>query len=155
MPLALAAERYLRGLVLDGPLGPGMLAPLEEIARHLGISRQPVRDAAARLADDGVLEILQQVGCRVPHPTPAVVADFSRLFAATEAVVVRLGEPERRTPDEATAFVGTGSPCVCSSGPRALASVGHRCERFSPLMDWSPQFACAKVGDSPAAQPAL
>jgi DNA-binding GntR family transcriptional regulator len=115
MPLALAAERYLRGLVLDGPLGPGMSVPLEEIARHLGISRQPVRDAAARLAADGLLEILPQVGCRVPHPAPAVVADFFRLFAATEAVVVRLGA-ERRTPDEAAAFAHLATTLEAEAG---------------------------------------
>jgi DNA-binding GntR family transcriptional regulator len=89
--------------VLDGPFGPGMSVPLEDIARHLGISRQPLRDAAARMAAGGLLEILPQVGCRVPRPAPSVVADFFRLFAATEAIVVRLGA-ERRTPDEAASF---------------------------------------------------
>jgi DNA-binding GntR family transcriptional regulator len=103
LPLAQAAERYLRLLVLDGPLGPGMTVRVEEIAQHLGISRQPIRDAATRLASDGMLEIVPQVGCRVPHPIPSVVADFFRLFAAAEAVVVRFGA-ERRTLDEAHAF---------------------------------------------------
>jgi DNA-binding GntR family transcriptional regulator len=55
------------------------------------------------LAADGLLEILPQVGCRVPHPDPGVVADFFRLFAAAEATVVRLGA-ERRTAGEAHDF---------------------------------------------------
>jgi DNA-binding GntR family transcriptional regulator len=120
----------LRLLVLDGPLRPGVIAPIGEIARRLETSWQPIRDAAARLATDGLLEIVPQVGCRVPFPTPAVVADFFLLFPAAEALVARLGA-ERRTPDEARAFsnlaqaleiaaAAAGGPADCDPRYRAI-----------------------------------
>jgi DNA-binding GntR family transcriptional regulator len=128
LPLAQVAERNLRLLVLDGPLRPGVIAPIGEIARRLETGRQPIRDAAARLATDGLLEIVPQIGCRVPFPAPAVVADFFLFFAAAEALVARLGA-ERRTPDEARAFnlaqaleieAAAGGPADCDPRYRAI-----------------------------------
>jgi len=108
---------------------PGAIAPIGEIARRLETGRQPIRDAAARLATDGLLEIVPQIGCRVPFPAPAVVADFFLLFAAAEALVARLGA-ERRTPDEARAFnlaqaleieaAAAGGPADCDPRYRAI-----------------------------------
>lgn len=88
--LAEAADQYLRELVLDGPLASGAPVPIEEIALRLGVSRQPVRDAVNRMAADGLLEVIPQVGCRVARPDAGRVADFFRLFAAVEAVVAAL-----------------------------------------------------------------
>lgn len=96
--LADAAESYLKELVLDGPLISGSVVPIDDIAKQLGVSRQPVRDAVNRLASDGLLEVLPQVGCRVARPDATRAADFFRLFGSVEGVVAALAA-ERRQPD--------------------------------------------------------
>src|ERR1041384_4839568 len=65
------AYAYLKGLLLGGGLDPGDQISSEGVGRVLSISRAPVTDAIRRLAVEGLLEILPQVGCRVVRPGPA------------------------------------------------------------------------------------
>jgi DNA-binding GntR family transcriptional regulator len=44
-------------------------------------------EALRRLATEGLVEIIPQVGCRVPVYSDADVADFSALFAGMEGAV--------------------------------------------------------------------
>jgi DNA-binding GntR family transcriptional regulator len=69
----------------------------------LQVSRQPAMEAVKRLAADGFVTILPQIGCRVVQPEPDHVADFYRLFASSEGLIARLAA-ERRTEVEAEAF---------------------------------------------------
>lgn len=111
-PPALAAQyphlhdralAYLKGLLLDGGLEPGDLVSTESVAQTLGISRAPTTDAVKRLASEGFLLILPQIGCRVPTPRADEVADFYDLFSRSEGLITRLAA-ERRTTEEAAEF---------------------------------------------------
>ena len=95
------AIAYLRSLLLDGGLDPNHLISTDEVAQALRISRAPVTDAIKRLAQDGFLTVMPQVGCRVHAPQPQEVADFYRIFAKSEAVVNAIAA-ERRTPAQAS-----------------------------------------------------
>lgn len=97
------AYAYLKALLLDGGLEPGEQISSDGVGRALAVSRAPVSDAIRRLAMDGLLEVVPQVGCRVVTPVPAEVADFYELFAATEAVIAGFAAV-RRTDGQATAF---------------------------------------------------
>ena len=97
------ALAYLRGLLLDGGLEPDRRISTEEVARRLGISRAPATDAVKRLARDGFLEIVPQVGCRVRAPQSAEVEDFYELFSRSEALITGLAAA-RRTDDQAQSF---------------------------------------------------
>ena len=86
--------------------------------RALSISRAPVSDAIRRLAVEGLLEILPQVGCRVVLPVPAEVKDLYEVFGATEGVIARLAA-ERRSATEADDFrrrCATPASCGRPSG---------------------------------------
>jgi DNA-binding GntR family transcriptional regulator len=52
-------------------------------------------EAMKRLAHEGFLEILPQVGCRVATPSVSDVHDFFTLFAAVEGCVTRLAAERR------------------------------------------------------------
>ena len=101
--LADRAYAYVKGLILDGGRDAGDLLPVEAVARILNASRQPVRDAMNRLASEGLVQVIPQVGCRVTVPDADEVADFYQLFAASEAVLAALAA-ERRTHEEASAL---------------------------------------------------
>lgn len=97
------AYAYLKGLLLRGGLDPGDRISSDGVGRVLSISRAPVSDAIRRLATEGLLEILPQVGCRVVRPVPDEVKDLYELFGATEGVIARLAA-ERRSAAEAEEF---------------------------------------------------
>ncbi len=98
-----AAYAYLKGLLLGGGLEPGDQISSERVGRALSMSRAPVSDAIRRLAVEGFLEILPQIGCRVVRPVPAEVADLYEIFGASEGVIARWAA-ERRSPGEAEEF---------------------------------------------------
>lgn len=97
------AYAYLKGLLLGGGLDPGDRISSDSVGRALSMSRAPVGDAIRRLAVEGLLEILPQVGCRVVRPVPAEVRDLYEVFGASEGVMARWAA-ERRSPAEAEAF---------------------------------------------------
>jgi DNA-binding GntR family transcriptional regulator len=47
---------YLRGLILDGELAPDTIISQVELAGLLGVSRTPLREALARLGQEGLIE---------------------------------------------------------------------------------------------------
>ena len=68
--------------------GADISAP--ELAKRLGVSRQPVMAALSQLRAAGYVTITPQVGCRVVTPTTEEISDFFRLFGAMEGVMARL-----------------------------------------------------------------
>jgi DNA-binding GntR family transcriptional regulator len=68
--LAVDIAERLRSAILDGHFGPGERLREEALARSMGVSRGPVREALARLEREGLLVIRRNRG--------AVVAQLSR-----------------------------------------------------------------------------
>lgn len=71
------AYATMRDAVVDGTLAPGEHLHDEELCRWLGLSRTPVREALARLADDGLVESIPQRHTRV---TPIESSDARHVF---------------------------------------------------------------------------
>lgn len=69
-PLANQAYNLLKKAIITGELKGGESLPEEKMAKELGISRTPLRDALNRLAAEGL--IIHQTG------SPALVADFTK-----------------------------------------------------------------------------
>lgn len=67
---------------------PGDLLLKDDIARELGVSRQPVTDAINRLAGLGLVTVIPQVNSYVSRISPADVIESSFLRSAVEAQVV-------------------------------------------------------------------
>ena len=76
--------------LLDGEFGLGERLSVKKLVTELGASRQPVMDGLKRLANEGLLEIIPQVGVRVVATEPREIVDFFRLFAVVEDLCVRL-----------------------------------------------------------------
>ena len=64
---SVAATELIRQAILDGRLEPGSRLKEEELARELGISRTPVREALLMLQAEGLIETTPNRGRRRPH----------------------------------------------------------------------------------------
>ncbi|MCA1005735.1 GntR family transcriptional regulator [Rhodococcus hoagii] len=87
---------YLKERLLDGVYECGSKLNINEIREEFGTSRHPVLDAMRMLDNDGLVEVLPQVGCRVKVYTPEDVEDFFRLFGGIEGLVAGMAA-QRRT----------------------------------------------------------
>ena len=63
---SLVATEVIREAILDGRLAPGQRLKEEELARELGISRTPVREALLILQTEGMVEGAPNRGATAP-----------------------------------------------------------------------------------------
>ena len=91
--------RLLRGKVVHNDWVPGAQLSEAEVAKAFGVSRQPVREAFIKLAEEGLVEIRPQRGTFVRKISASAVLDARFVREAIEADVVRL---VAQAPDPAT-----------------------------------------------------
>jgi DNA-binding GntR family transcriptional regulator len=85
-----SAIAVLRRAILEGQLEPGTRMVEAQIARRLGTSRAPVREAIQALAREGLVEPLPRGGMLVATFTAGDVWEIYTLRAALEAEAIRL-----------------------------------------------------------------
>ena len=79
----------LRRAILDGTLRPGERLMELHLARQLGVSRTPVREALRRLETDGLVETIPNRGAMVAQITVRDVEDVLEVREAMEELAVR------------------------------------------------------------------
>jgi len=79
--------------IVAGELAPGESLHDDELCSWLGISRTPVREALARLADEGMVELAPQRYTRVASLTVKDAHDTLPVVAALHALAVELAVP--------------------------------------------------------------
>lgn len=88
----------LRQRIRDIALAPGTLLAKEQIAAELGVSRAPVSEALARLAEEGLVDIFPQHGSFVAEIRASDIREALFLRAALEVEAIRrsasLGDQE-------------------------------------------------------------
>lgn len=87
--------RSLRERIIRTELAPGSRMSEAETAVLYGTSRQPVREAFSRLADDGLLEIRPQRATLVRRISRAAVLEARFLREAIEADLARVAARRR------------------------------------------------------------
>lgn len=92
-------EAYVLELIRSGEAPPGDRISEAEIARRLGISRTPVREAMARLLRDGILAHAPRRGVFVPQHSAAQIEEVASLRAVLEGFAARRAS-RRITPAE-------------------------------------------------------
>jgi DNA-binding GntR family transcriptional regulator len=83
------AAVYIRRLIFDGHLRPGVRVPQEQIARTLGISRIPIREALIALEREGWVTIELHRGAFVDALDARAVSDTYDLFGLVYGFAVR------------------------------------------------------------------
>ena len=87
--LAEAVAAHLRGGIQDGTYPPGARLVERSLAATLGISHIPVREALARLDEEGLVVRLPRRGARVAQLSDESLAEISSLRVVLEGFVVR------------------------------------------------------------------
>lgn len=73
----LAAE-HIRELIYSGALRPDTKVTLDALARRLGVSRTPIRDAVASLEREGMVRIVPRVGV---YPREISLSEVTEVYA--------------------------------------------------------------------------
>ncbi len=118
--LSAQIHEAMRARIAAGEMAPGATVGIADIAKQFGVSATPVREAFARLAAEGLLRFVDNIGYSVP-PLPGaddyVNWAVARVVVESNALLYILGPLDARRLDEAeaineqiraTAF-GTGS----------------------------------------------
>src|SRR5688500_10435660 len=88
-----SAYEAIKAAIVDGELAPGQTIRDLDLAAHLGLSRAPVREALARLADEGLVESKPQSWTRVTPLVLSEVRDAATVVRAMHEVAVREAVP--------------------------------------------------------------
>jgi DNA-binding GntR family transcriptional regulator len=82
------AALYIRRLIFDGELRPGTRVPQDEVAKNMGISRIPVREALIALEREGWVTIEMHRGAFVNALDEQAVRDHYGLYGLTYGFAV-------------------------------------------------------------------
>lgn len=83
----------IRAAILDGTLEPGERLHDDQLIDWLGVSRTPIREALASLANEGLIEMAANRYTRVAKPDPDEVLDALRTLGVLIGGIVRLTVP--------------------------------------------------------------
>jgi DNA-binding GntR family transcriptional regulator len=108
-----AAGEVIREAIIDGRLAPGQRLKEEELARELGMSRTPVREALLLLQSEGLVQSIPRRGATVRSYAVDDLDDMYQLRAVLEGYAAR----------RAAARIS----------PEDVARLKKSCERFDRL----------------------
>lgn len=87
--------QHLRGQIVSGQFAPGSRLYLDEIARGLGLSTNPVREALRRLQSEGLVTNRPHHGATVASIDPAKIDLHFQVRAVLEGLAIRLAASAR------------------------------------------------------------
>ena len=87
------AYQRVRDAILSGELAPGSTLRVDTLARELGLSAMPIREALARLRDDGLVETRPRSGTRVAPLTLDASSEALAVITAMHELAVRTAIP--------------------------------------------------------------
>lgn len=88
-PITRQVTRALRQAIVTMRIRPGEMLSEQDIARKLGVSRQPIREAFIKLGEAGLLRVLPQRGTLVVKISRVAVEDARFIREAVECAVAR------------------------------------------------------------------
>jgi DNA-binding GntR family transcriptional regulator len=90
IPVREIAYEYLKSSVLSGRFNPGERLTEEHLAKKLGVSRTPVREALHKLESEGLIKALETRGFIVSRDSRDEVNELFELRAILEGYALRI-----------------------------------------------------------------
>jgi DNA-binding GntR family transcriptional regulator len=91
-----AVYEEIRRAILDGQLTAGSQLREAHIARDMGISRSPLREALGRLEEEGLVEKVPFRGAFVAQVRPETVKEIATLRLLVEPYTIQMASPHLR-----------------------------------------------------------
>ena len=85
LPLNEQAYQHLQSLIMTGQLSYNQVYSETKLAKELGISRTPFRDAVHRLAQEGYIDIIPSKGFMLHQLTKKDVVETFQIRSALES----------------------------------------------------------------------
>ena len=139
--------RALRRAISDGTFGPGDQLGEAALARTLGVSRGPLREAMQRLTQEGLLVSHRNRGLFVPDLTPESVADMYLLRTTVETAaldrVLESGSVEAATEAADALDTAVDAMAALAGEPRSAAMVAADLDFHHALVEaaFSPRLS--------------
>lgn len=83
----------MREAILEGSLNPGERLVVAELARVYDVSPMPVREAIARLGQEGLVEVNPHIGARVTSVDRKELMEITAIRTELETLAARLATP--------------------------------------------------------------
>lgn len=130
-PVGPQLYRILRDRIIRNDLKPGSRISESEIASGYSLSRQPVREAFIKLAEEGLLEVRPQRGTFIRKISIAAVMDARFVREAIEADIVKLlaGEADKALGRELNRQLGEQRRAVAKGDPHRFLEYDERFHR--------------------------
>jgi DNA-binding GntR family transcriptional regulator len=144
-------ELHIRRLIFDGRLRQGDRVPQDEIARALGVSRIPVREALLSLEREGWVTIKPHRGAFIGALDEAAVRDHNELYGLVYGFAARRAT-ERSTPEMVARLREISAELAKREDPTEVARLNHEFDRTVMDAAGSPRLravARAMVGIVP------
>jgi len=145
LPLREQVREQLEEYIIYGTLPPGHHLVESRLARQLGVSRIPLREALQRLSQDGWVDLRPRQGAFVHRPTAKEVDDVFAVRALVDSEAARLAAQNAtdETLRELRALLDEGAETVGSDDERALLQAN---ESFhGHVMDMADNHALADI----------
>lgn len=97
--MALAAADEIRRRILNGDLPEGFQLRQDALAKELGMSRIPIREALVQLESEGFVKILAHRGAQVSELSHQEISELFGLRALLEPRLLRLSAPRLQAED--------------------------------------------------------
>ncbi|MBG6089092.1 GntR family transcriptional regulator [Actinomadura viridis] len=123
------AALYIRRLIFDGRLRQGDRVPQDDIARALGVSRIPVREALLSLEREGWVTIRPHRGAFIGALDEAAVRDHYTLYGLVFGFAARRAT-ERRTPELTERLAGLCAGLEGTDDPAEVARLTRESDRL-------------------------
>ncbi|HEY2690279.1 MAG TPA: GntR family transcriptional regulator [Streptosporangiaceae bacterium] len=127
--LADAVADRIRAAIWSGQYQPGDRLVERRLAHEFGISHIPLREALARLTEEGLVERLPRRGARVASLTPRMLEEVSSLRVVLEQFVIRRLK-DRFTPEAYVELQGVVDRMVKAAEDHDLVRVHEIDQEF-------------------------
>src|SRR3712207_4768517 len=124
------AYTRVRELILSGELEPGSVINQAGLAKEIGISTTPLREALRRLMQQGLVELDAHRDARVTQLDAAEARDLLEVRRSLDPMAASLAAERRTRQDLAEMRAGLDGLDALPSNPTMTQLIAHR--RFHP-----------------------
>jgi DNA-binding GntR family transcriptional regulator len=85
--------KIMKNMIITREILPGKKISEEKLAREIGVSRTPIREALFQLEHEGIVKIIPRRGAFVVKPSKENIIEVLQVREVLEALIVRLVTP--------------------------------------------------------------